>query len=359
LLSRSRYLIALTAALVALAGIAAGCGGGGGSGEDIDKVLDQTFGRDKKVDSGKLDFNLQAKLEGIAQLSRPVTVKVGGPFEGLEERVKDTGRLPRSDFDVVADAGGQRIQAGFTSTGDKLYVGFQGRDYVVPDAQFERFKRQLQRAQAQADKSEQRDLSTFGIDPRDWLKDAKDEGTEDVGGVSTIHISAGVNVEKLLDDFDRLLDRADQLGLSPQQQQQLPQRIPPAVRKQIVESVKDAKLDVFTGKDDKVLRKLQLDLRFEVPENLQRQAQGLKKGDIELSYQINELNQPQTITPPKSPRPLSELQRQFGSSGFGALGGAGSSGGGQASSGQSRRYLKCVERAHGDQELQRCANLLR
>jgi hypothetical protein len=356
----------LAAALLCAVGVWAGCGDSS-SGEDVDKVLDQTFSRDNKVDSGKMEVDLTAKLKGVSQLSQPVTVRIGGPFDGLEEKVKDTGRLPKSDFQMTADAGGQKIQAGAVSTGDKLFINFQGTNYAVPDNLFERFKRQLAKAQKEADQSKQPDLGSLGIDPRTWLTNAKDEGTEDVSGVETIHISAGVNVNRLLDDFDRLLKRTDDLGLSQQQRQQLPDQIPSSVRKQIADSVKDARIEVFTGKDDKVLRKLKLKLDFDVPASLRSQAQGLQSGQIELTYEMADLNKPQTIEEPKSSRPLSELQRQFGGTGLGALGGSGSgagssggsSGGSQSSSPQARRYLKCVEGAQGTSELQKCADLLR
>ena len=48
-------------------------------------------------------------------------------------------------------------------------------------------------------------------------------GTE-VGGTDTVHISGGVNVPALLDDVNDLLQRSDELGLSREQEQQLPNR---------------------------------------------------------------------------------------------------------------------------------------
>jgi hypothetical protein len=352
----------LVAAFLLAAGVAAGCGGGGSSGEDINKVLDQTFNRDNKLDSGKLAINVTAKLEGVKQITGPVTVKVGGPFEGLEEKVKDTGQLPRTNFQLSADAAGQKLTAGSVSTGSKLFVNFQGTNYVVPDNTFARFKRQLERAQAKSDEKKQPDLGSLGIEPGKWLVDAKDKGTEDIGGVETIHISAGVNVSRLLDDFNRLLGRAGELGLSSQQRQQLPATIPESTKKQIIDSVKDTKLDVYTGKDDKILRKIDLDLKFEVPQNLRAQAQGLKSGDLKFTYQVTELNKPQTIEPPKSARPLSELQRQFSNSGFGSLGsssGGGTTGSAPTNSAKSKRYLRCFEKATSPAEQQQCAALLR
>jgi hypothetical protein len=364
---RFSTLFALLLALVVSALVAA-CGGSD-SGEDVNKVLDQTFQGEQNVNSGKLNLDATAKLEGAAQLQGPVNVKMTGPVEGLEKKVADTGEIPKADLDVTASAAGQSFRAGFTSTGDKLYVNFRGTDYVVPDAQFQRLKRQLQKAQEDDAKSKSPDLAALGIRPRNWLTNAKDEGTEDVGGVETIHVSGGVDIDKMLDDFDRLLKRAGDLNLSQQQLRQLPQGIPNSTRKQIEDAVEDAKLDLYSGKDDKVLRKLAAKIKFNVPEALRQQAGGLKSGELDFTVTLTDVNEPQTIEAPKNAKPISELQRQLQSSGFGSLGGgsgssgsgsSGSSGSGSgASSAKSRRYLKCVQKAQGTAELNACSDLLK
>jgi hypothetical protein len=179
-----------------------------------------------------------------------------------------------------------------------------------------------------------------------------------------------VDVDKMLADFDRLLKQAGKLNLNQQQLNQLPQGIPQSARDQIEKSIEKADLDIYTGKDDKVLRKLEANIQFNVPEDLRTQASGLKSGEVELSLEIADINEPQSIEAPKSAKPLSDLQRQLGASGFGGLsqGGSGSgSSGSQNGSGsgsgpsreQSRRYLKCVQEAKGTDELNKCSDLLR
>jgi hypothetical protein len=248
-------------------------------------------------------------------------------------------------------------------------VNFRGTDYQVPESQFQRLKRQLAKSQADDEKSKSPDLATLGIQPNDWLKDPTNEGTETVGGVETIHIKGGVDLNKMLDDFDRLLKQADKLNLSQQQQSQLPKEIPQSARDQIQKSIEKAELDLYTGKDDKVLRKVHATVKFNVPEELRQQASGLKSGELELTVEIADVNEDQTITEPKSAKPLSQLQKQLQSSGFGSLGnsGSGSSGSGSSttpggsapSSAQSRKYLKCVQSANGTAELNKCSELLR
>jgi hypothetical protein len=318
--SRPRYLTAtLIAALLLVAGATAGCFGGGDD-TDVNKLLDQVFDGNQKLNSGKLDMEISANLEG-AQVSGPVSVKVSGPFEGLEEKVKDTNRLPRADLNVTVSAAGQQVQAGGTSTGDKLYVNYRGQDYVVPDRLVRQFKSQLEEAQAQSNSSQRTELGALGISPKDWLENPKDEGKEEVAGVETVHISSDVNVNELLADFDRLLKRAKDLGLSAQQLQQLPQGIPPSVRKQIRDSIGETNLDLFVDETDHILRKLELTLKFDLPADLSRQAGGLDRGELKFAYEIADVNEPQTITAPESARPLRELQRMLRGS---ALGGVGS-----------------------------------
>jgi hypothetical protein len=362
---RPKAIIAALALLLSGA-LLVGCSGGG-SGESVDKVLDQTFNGNKKVNSGRLQVQLTAAVQGVPTLSGPLTLKVGGPFEGLEEKIKDTGQVPRANLAVGATAGGQTIKAGAVSTGSKLFVNFRGTDYVVPDRLFSQYKSRLEKAQAQSN-SKQPDLESLGIHPRGWLDKPSDEGVEEVDGTKAIHVSSGVNVRTLLDDFDRLLKKVNtgQLGLNSQQRRQLPQGIPAATRKQIADAVKSAKLDLFTGKDDKILRRMEVVLDFEVPENLRQQANGLKSGKIDFVYQLADLNKAQTITEPKSAKPLSELQRQL-SNAAGSLGGASSGSGsslttpqgGTPTSKQARRYLKCLQQARTTAESKKCASQLR
>jgi hypothetical protein len=168
-----------------------------------------------------------------------------------------------------------------------------------------------------------------------------------------------VNTAKLVDDLDKLLGKTGQLGLSRQQRQQLPQSLPESVKKQIRDGVKGAKIDVYTGKKDKILRKLRVVLDFEVAKNLQTQTSGISAGNVDFTVEASDINEPQEIEAPKNARPLSELRQQLGA--IGALPNGGGTGG-SGSSGQSpktRRYLECVQNAVGVKQIDACAALLR
>jgi hypothetical protein len=357
--SRLPIVAVLLLALAAAVGLSA-CGGGG-NGEDVDKVLRETFSGNKKVTSGKATVALGLKGEGSTALGdQPVTLKLTGPFQSQGPKA-----LPKFDFDLSVSLGqGRSFTAGAVSTGDQGFLKFQGQAYAVPTAVFDQFKQGYERSQAQRRGSRQNpSFASLGVNPRNWLKDAKNEGNADVAGTETIHISAGVDVGKMLDDVNKILSRAGQLGVA--QAQQLPSQLSEQQRKQIEDAVEDASFDVYTGKDDKTLRRLVVKLKFKVPENARQRSGGLSGGEVTFDLQIADLNQPQTIQAPANPKSFNQLTQALrGALGglAGATGGAGSSSGGAAApSGDARaqEYAKCISQAGGDiAKAQKCQALL-
>ena len=399
-LRRSRLPLLLALALVVPTLALAACGGDdSGTDESAQQLINQTFSGEKKVDSGKVNLDLSAKLEATgaaaSQLEGPISLKLTGPFQSQGE-----DKLPEVDFDMTISAGGQKFTAGAVTTNDQAFISYQRTDYRIPQDQFDRYKRQVERESRQQNNEQQNqfDLASLGVNPRDWLQDPKKEGEEDVGGVETVHVSADVRVGALLKDVNDLIRRAGRLGL---QNEQVPQRIPERTQRQIEESVKTAQFDLWTGKDDKIMRRLEIEFSFDLPEELRGQAQGVSGGTVDMNVEITELNEDQEIEVPKKSRPLSELQSQLGvgalglgeglgggssgggsgggssgggSSGGGSSGGGSSGGGSSGSSGggtdlgtggdpsvnseRSERYLKCLSDAKRPADIEKCSSIL-
>jgi hypothetical protein len=357
-LQRILRLLAPIALLLASMALVA-CGGGdkadtGGkavsSTSDPQKILDDTFsGGDKKVESGKFDLTMKLNATGGGStLNGPIDVKLSGPFQSLGK-----GKVPKFDINLEFTGAGQNIKAGVTSTGEKGFINFNGQDYAVGDDVFKQFTQGYEQAQSQ-NKSSGGTLKELGITPQDWLKDPKVDGGSSVGGTDTVKVSGAIDVPAMLDDINTLLSKAGSLGIP--NTGQIPSKLTSAQIKQVEEAVKTADVEIETGKDDSILRRIAFTLAIDDPSG----SGG--KADIDFDLSLTELGQDQEVSEPSNTKPLNDLIGQFG--GLGALGGLGggsgsSSGGGGVSSDAAAKYTACVNDAGSDQsKLEKCADLL-
>jgi hypothetical protein len=356
------------AVLVALVGVFAAvlvaCGGG--SSDDPNKLLKETFSGSHKVNSGKLNVSVGISAQNVPNLSQPVKIALTGPFQS-----QGKGNLPKFDLNLTFSGGGQSFSAGAVSTGDKGYLRFQGQAYEVPANTFNQFKQGFTQAQ-QRNQGNQNEsaFKRLGLNPLDWLSNPKVQGDQDVGGTSTKHITADVDVPKFVSDLQVLLRNAKSLGAG--NTGQLPSSLTPAQQQQIQQAVKSANVQVWTGSDDHILRKLQV--------NLGITGSGGRSGNLTFTLEIDDLNQSQTINAPANAKPFTALTQQLQGLGLGgALGGAGAGAGatggttstpstsGSSSSGSSsaaqaklQKYAQCLQAANGDAaKAQKCAELLK
>lgn len=343
-------------ALLALLGMAVvtGCGGGSSGDEassstDVNELLKDTFSGGKKIESGKLDLAVRIDAKGTSNSNGPVTVALSGPFQS-----QGKGKLPKLDIEAKIEGAGQNISAGVVSTGDKAFVKFQGQSYAVTDAIFAEFKKGFEQAQSQADKQKGQSLATLGIDPNRWLTNPENAGEAKVGDTDVIRITGDVDVNKLLDDVNTALEKARSLGV--QGSANLPSKLTPEQKKQAADAIKKLSVEIYTGKADRILRRMVVDLTAD--------AQG-QSADVKLDLQLLNVNEDQTIEAPSGAKPFDQLLSQLG--GLGGLGsgssGSGSSGSGSSSGGTSsqnlEKYSKCIEDAGSDAtKAGKCADLL-
>ena len=228
---------------------------------DVNELLTQTFTGDKKIDSGKVDASLRIDASGGSEGQQAVTMRLSGPFQ-----TTGADTLPELQLAFGLDGGGQSIDAGVTSTGEKAYVAFQGEDYAVSDQVFNQFKSAYEQAAAKSKESGQgQSLTTLGMDPRKWLTDPRNAGEAKVGDDDTIKITGGVDVDALLDDVNTALGKVGELGLSGAGQ--VPDKITEAQKRQVIDAVKDPRVEIYTGKEDKILRRMVVDLGVEDAES--------------------------------------------------------------------------------------------
>lgn len=279
-----------TLACIVLAAVTAVALAGCGSSKkdpDATSILNTTFGsKGAAVNSGTLKLAVDANVKGVSGLNGPIKLGLTGPFQSA---AKD-GDLPRFDFTLSLTSSGSTLVAGAISTGDKGFLKFQGTSFSITDKLFAQFKSgyaSAQKSSASKDSSTNT-LASLGIDPRRWLVDPKKTGKEDVGGVSTYHVDAGIAVPKLLADLDTVLQKARTAAPGASS------RITPAQQKKILAQVVSANVAIWSGVKDERLRKFVIDVR-------------LKTGTVRVSLELDGLGEPVNISAPANPRPLDDL----------------------------------------------------
>ncbi len=376
---RRRRIVLLGAAGILAAVVVGACGGSSSGGdEDPQQVLDETFTGTNEVTSGVFELTLGASGQ-IGGQDGSFDASVGGPFQEQAE-----GELPAFDLSFDLNLESPQQDAAFagalTSTGAAGFVTFMGTTYEVDGEIFDALKQGFEDGAA-TDTGSTEDpaaqLDALGIDPRGWLTNLQNEGNEDVEGTETIHISGEANVPQIVEDIQSAASAAgDQVPAVPTDQ-----------LSQIEDSVKEARIDIFTGAEDKILRRLAFTFEIDVPEDA---ADGGGNASIDFSVTLSQLNEEQTIEAPTGALPLSELLGQFGLLGLGDLGALGDLGIGAASGDsapsdsspapaipeitedipeidpgavpdlpeEAQQYLACINAAQSPADLEDCAPLI-
>jgi hypothetical protein len=341
-------LVAVLAIALPVPVVVAGCGGGSSSNnEDPQQVLDQTFSNPTKITSGNLDISLDGSAEG--DQSGTFNASISGPFQA---EGNDPTAFPQFDLtaNVSGSAGGPSISfdGSLIATKDNAYVEYQDQAYEVGTDLFKQFTTSYaQAAQQSQTQKGQNFFEQFGIDPATWLTNVSNEGTTDVEGTDTIHIHGDADIAKIFSDLQKV---SQQAGGTTQQ-------VTPEQLNMVEDAVKQASIDVYSGTDDHLLRKLSLALQIEPPAGTGATVSSV---DVNFSIAFSDVNQPQTITAPSNAKPLSELLNQLGIPGLPGLGGStggfslpGGTGGASGSS-----YQNCIAQAKTPSDIQKCATKL-
>jgi hypothetical protein len=340
-----RSLVILLLALV----VVAGCGGDAAdSGTDVDQLLDETFSGGKPIESGRLSLVLG--LEADAG-EGPVTAKISGPFQS-----EGQGRLPQLDLKGSFDGGGQGMSGGITTTADAAFVSFGGETYEVAGPVFQQFKAGYEQSAKEAAGDKDQSLASLGVDPRRWLTNARNEGESKVGDTDTIKITGDVDVPKLLDDVNGALEKIRALGV--QGSDQIPQKLTDAEKRQTAEAIERLSVEIHTGAEDRILRRIVVALGLRLPEGV-AVAGGARSADIRFDFQLLDVNEDQEIEAPDNAKPFEQLLQQLEGLGLqlGGLGGLGGAGGGNAEG--VDEYSACVQKNLGDDDaVRKCADLL-
>ena len=281
-----RRLAAAWAALVIVALVA--CGDDQTAAE---KALDDTEDKLSDVRSGRLELELLASPSGAAE-GRGSGFRIEGPFE----TGKDEGDLPVADLEYTRITGTRRRTTGFISTGDKAFVELDGKVYELESEQVN----DLRVTDSDGD------AGLEGLSFEDWVTNPKVEAGPRVDGVATERITGDLDAVPAIND---LLALAGDFGAD----DDAPSRLEGVGADHVRRAVRRTSVEILTGKEDRLLRRLDLVIELSVKDNepqLRRALKGLAGAVLRLDLDVTDMNADIRVPAPKDARPASELPEQ-------------------------------------------------
>lgn len=346
---RSLALTAVTAGALGISGCGddnptTGSGGGSGS-TDAKTLLVNTFqptGNAAKIKSGTIEIKIDGELTGgtiQGSGDATATIKLNDAKEGEVPEFSAALKVKGEQ------KGGQKIDldAGGVYTDNRFYVSYDGDNYDVGEELSKRavesLKTAIEQTNDQSGAQQQELIGKLGLEPEKWLTDPKVDGEESVGGVDAYKISGAVDVKTLVPDVLEAAKKAQSLAGSTASRAKVPE-VTDAQLDQAAKQIKKLDVAIWTGKDDNILRKLEVDLEIEG-------TKGDKVGGT-VSLTLTDVNEKQDIEAPSDTKPITDLMPKLGGLFGAAAGGAAAPGGSGAAGAVSQEYLNCVNAAQGD-----------
>lgn len=275
------------AAVACVLALGAACGGG--SPTEGEKVMKATASKLGEIRSGVLQFRLTAGAAGV-QENPEVGFELSGPFA-----LAEPGALPVTQIDYTRIAGEARTTTQLVSTGSRAFVVLDGTAYQLPFDQTERLR-------APREASEGDGFGGLRID--EWVEDPQVSPGEVVADTATDRITGTVDVVRTLNDlfaFGRTVGAAE-LAVP---------EISGEDAEQLREVTESATLELLTGKDDRLLRRLSVDIRLsaQVPDRVRTALGPIAAATIRLFLAVEQPNTPVQVAAPQGALPASALPR--------------------------------------------------
>jgi hypothetical protein len=295
-------------AALLLAGIL--CGGlgacGGGRSQSAKSLVRDAFAPHRPLDSGVLGLTFAlagAPGSGSHAPREALLLHLAGPFQ----RPAASG-LPRFAMTIELRSGALRshaLRAAATSTAGKLYIGLGGRQFLAPPAAVSALARGYATASGRSVSTTGSSIAALGAEPAAWLAEPRIAGRRRLAGVDTVHIVAALNVARFLADARAVSALVTPQGLAVGKQ--LARLLGPALAAAPSPPVRPARVDLFTGAQDHLPRRLSLSVTVATaPPSAPARVRG-RLLTLTLVLAMSAVNQPQTIVAPSHPRPVSEL----------------------------------------------------
>lgn len=241
-------------------------------------ALRDTANNMNKIRSGELSFRLSVADAGEGKAG----FELVGPFSF------DDGRtLPVAQIRYAETGGKQRIESTFISDGNEAYLVNGDDAFRLPPESVAGLKRG-------GSKQSLPELQIGG-----WIRDAKVAGEQSMDGKTVTHVTANLDPVAALND---LFAMAREVGAAPDGLGPFEGDDAGLIRR----SVRSATMDLWTGKDDRLLRRLLIEMRFaaDATPDLANALGRYAGASLSLELAIERPNGTVTVTPPANALPL-------------------------------------------------------
>lgn len=318
MLRRSAVSLLLVAGL-ALTGAA--CGGSGASssttgtqstspGGDADARAVLGAIRTDVSEQGpqKLTLKLTASIDGSPKdptlgifLSKPISLTLSGPV--------DT-KAKKSDVTFELAAGPIKVDGGLRQVGDESFLQVNGTWYALG-------KNALSTSSGTATGTTttssaldpQGLLAAFG-DPEKLFTHASLDGTEDVDGIASDHVTGALDLAALVKGLSSVTGSASGTSASPVSPGQISAGV-----KSLQQYVRSATADVWVGQKDKQVHRFATTIKG-VTDASTKASSGIESFSITLDASATPTSSP-SVSAPSNPAPVAQLESDLG----GLLGG--------------------------------------
>jgi len=214
---------------------------------------------------GEIDSSAFSAQVSLSVQGQRGSLDLSGAFE--QGAAND---VPQFELDAKVGAAGERVEGGFVSLGEEAYFTQGDAGWRVPEELWS----SVVEAAANGAGAQPQSIP-LPVDPQSWVRSVESEGTETIDGVETTHVSATLDPERVVRDTLAALRATGQ-------------QVPGAGA--IAKVVKSAELDAWVGTDDRVVRRLNVDVVF------------ARAGELSLDLELSGVNQPQDIEAPTDVR---------------------------------------------------------
>lgn len=271
-----RRLALLASILVATAGC------GGGASGDSNEILSETASNLGEIRSGELTLAVTAKAERGETLGFELT----GAFA-----LAEPGKLPLAEMEYTQIAGAERGSVTFISTGEKAYVETEDGVFELPDDQI---------ADLRASDTEAGGAGLEELRIDDWMVDPEASEGDEVGGDETDKVRAKLDVVAAIND---LIAAARELGAGSAGGLDA---LEGANADQVERAVETATIEILSGKDDRLLRRLLIDAEFgvDVPDDVRAALGSFAGAHVTFDLMIVNPNEPVEVEAPPDAQPF-------------------------------------------------------